>query len=380
MKIIDYECGDYDPKGWEFDPVRFGEINLLVGDSGMGKTRLLNTIFNIGTSVARKNFSTEGEWKMTFSIDEIEYQWEVKAGREFSKEVEVEYEKLEIITEGRQEVILVRDKDKFTYKDKQLPKLQRDTSSIKLLSEEDDINPIYNGFSKILRRRFFESDISQRCVPSSLPSDLLRKMNEIKDVEELYPMFQNDLSLNAGMYLLKQYFNELYVKITNYFQATFQFVDVMNVLELQQVDPIPIDTRSNVPLFCIKEKGYDDWIPLHELSSGMQKTLLVLVDFFTLPNGSIYLIDEYENSLGINAINFFPELLGEEDFNIQFFITSHHPYIINKIPAKDWYILHRMGRKVRILHGDAVIERFGLSKQQSYIKLLNDPFFKEGKI
>ncbi|NQT26088.1 ATP-binding protein [candidate division KSB1 bacterium] len=118
---------------------------------------------------------------------------------------------------------------------------------------------------------------------------------------------------------------------------------------------------------------------LNNLSSGMQKTLLILTDVHTLPPGSIYLIDEYENSLGVNSVNFFPNLLLEEDFKIQFLITSHHPYIINKIPIKNWYVFHRKGTEVKIIYGEKLITRYGKSKQQTYIKLLNDPFFLEGK-
>ena len=40
--------------------------------------------------------------------------------------------------------------------------------------------------------------------------------------------------------------------------------------------------------------------------------------------GCVYLIDEYENSLGVNAINFFPSVLFEAASKSQFIITSHH--------------------------------------------------------
>ncbi len=36
----------------------------------------------------------------------------------------------------------------------------------------------------------------------------------------------------------------------------------------------------------------------------MQKVLLILTDVFILPEGGVYIIDEYENSLGLNAIDF----------------------------------------------------------------------------
>jgi hypothetical protein len=51
MKILEYHCQDLDGQGWDFDRVKFGNINLLVGDTATGKTCLLNTIFNLGRFV-----------------------------------------------------------------------------------------------------------------------------------------------------------------------------------------------------------------------------------------------------------------------------------------------------------------------------------------
>jgi predicted ATPase len=130
-----------------------------------------------------------------------------------------------------------------------------------------------------------------------------------------------------------------------------------------------------VPVLVIREQESQQWVPVNELSSGMQKVLLILTDLFILPNHSIYIIDEYENSLGINAINFFPDFLLEFDKSIQFLITSHHPYIINQIPVKNWHVLHRDGTKVTIQQGDNVVARYGQSRQQAFIQLLNDPFY-----
>ena len=135
---------------------------------------------------------------------------------------------------------------------------------------------------------------------------------------------------------------------------------------------------GNVPIFCIKEKNVDDWIRLDELSSGMQKVLLILTDFFSLPKGSIYMIDEYENSLGVGAIDFFPQVLEFEDYDAQIIITSHHPYLIKRIPIDNWFIVHRKGSNLQFSFGEELNQKFGLSTQDKYIQLINDPFYSEG--
>ena len=48
MKINSYQFTDVRLTGWRFSRVEFGNVSLLVGDSGAGKTRLLNTLFNLG--------------------------------------------------------------------------------------------------------------------------------------------------------------------------------------------------------------------------------------------------------------------------------------------------------------------------------------------
>ena len=107
----------------------------------------------------------------------------------------------------------------------------------------------------------------------------------------------------------------------------------------------------------------------------MQKVLLLLTDITTLIDNSIYMIDEYENSLGVNAIDFLPDFLAEYSGSNQFLITTHHPYLINNMPINNWRIFHQTGSDVIIKDGAEIAERYGKSKQQAFIQLLNDPYY-----
>jgi predicted ATPase len=95
-----------------------------------------------------------------------------------------------------------------------------------------------------------------------------------------------------------------------------------------------------------------------------------------MPGDCFYIIDEYENSLGINAIDFLPNFIIEYGANNQFFIATHHPYLINNMPVRNWLVFNRTGSDVFITRGSE--ERYGKSKQQSFIKLINDPLYLEG--
>ena len=185
------------------------------------------------------------------------------------------------------------------------------------------------------------------------------------------------MNLNCRLYVLSLHFKHVYEQICSEFKAVFPFVSQVKLLDVEDFG-IHVPVPGIVPVFALKEKTIDKWVPLREFSSGMQKVLLMLTDLFLLPGeGGVYLIDEYENSLGINAINFFPSILLEADNPSQFIITSHHPYIINKVPVKSWFVLHRTGPNVTIKYGDELEERFGKSRQQAFIQLINDPFYVE---
>ncbi|NVN97675.1 ATP-binding protein, partial [Candidatus Nomurabacteria bacterium] len=181
---------------------------------------------------------------------------------------------------------------------------------------------------------------------------------------------------NCKLYVLNKYFKKTYDTICREFINIFPFV---NNLELKNAEDFGFNHPGIVPVLAMKEKKINKWIPLNNFSSGMKKVLLIITDIFTMPkDGAIYLIDEYENSLGKNAINFFPDILLEANPNNQFIITSHHPYIIGNVKVTDWIIMHRTGNSIKVKQGQELEEKYGKSKQQAFIQLINDPFFTEG--
>jgi len=376
MKIIKYKYSGIDEPGWSFDEVCFGDVNLLVGLSASGKTRLLNTIFNLGAFTVRQNFFKNGHWNLEFEQEGKKYNWEIitkrisSAASLIAKETLYENSKL----------IIKRDEDKFIFKDKEIPKLPLQLTSIFLLKEMECIMPIYDGFSSIMRREFFGNTLKEQAENILITQEVSEEFKVTAAQGKEYflsKLYKSDLPVSARLYFLEKHFKEEYKIITDYLKSIFPFIEDVLFLDITEFRPnFPI--KGKMPIFCIKEKHVKKQIPYEELSSGMQKVILFLTDIKTFPKGSIYLIDEYENSLGINAINIFPSFLSEVEQDIQFFITSHHPYLINNIGVKNWYILHRKGSNVKFLYGEKNIERFGKSKQKAFVQLLNDSFYREG--
>jgi hypothetical protein len=372
MKILTYECHSFDPDRWHFSKVEFGRINLLVGDTATGKTRFLNTIFNLGSFAASNAFKF-GMWEITFEHNRKTYKWVLGTEKKGGEQIIIK-DNLSEIMQGNEEPITERNDTSFRFLNKEMPKLSQKETSVYLLKEEEVIKPIYEGFSNILRRDFSQEALIKASQYQSIPLGLIEKINKKRDLRTL---FQSDLSLSASLFLLSEYFEDLFNKICTIYKRVFPFIVETKILDLSELNK-DVSVLGKMPIFCAKEKRIDKWLGMEQLSSGMQKVLLLLADIFIMPDEGIYIIDEYENSLGINAIDFFPTFLLESEKNIQFFITSHHPYIINKIPVNDWYIFHRRGSEVSIKHGDELVERFGKSKQQAFVKLINDPFYTEG--
>ena len=257
---------------------------------------------------------------------------------------------------------------------KQMPKLSPRETSISLLQEEEAIRPLYQAFSRIRRRLFSQDALSSVSGFQVIPPQIIAQMRKKRDLERL---FRAEMNLSASLFVLSQYFKKIYQGIVDSYLQVFPFIQEARIAELSELQP-NIAVPGRCPVFTIRERGSNTWIPINEFSSGMQKVLLILTDVFILPEGGVYIIDEYENSLGLNAIDFFPQFVLDLEKDIQFFITSHHPYIINAIPPNNWFIFHRRGMQVSIRYGEELADRFGKSKQKAFVQLINDPFFSQG--
>lgn len=373
MRIVEYKYSDGPAGGWDYSKIKLGKINLFVGESGSGKTKLLNTIFNISQLASPNNKTNyRGAWEIVFKVGATQYSWlyENSTGEGIDKEIITRSEG------GNTQTLVSRKKGEFLFNDKALPKLSSQISAISLLAEEADIQPIFESINKVIRRNFFGDALERTTTLGNIPAGLLSELGKSKDMRKV----KDDLPLSVRLYLLSKVFPEKYNQICDNFKTVFSSVESCDLPDATTVYPeMNLAISGKIPVFAVREKGVEGYIGINELSSGMQKVLLLLTDIISLAGDHIYLLDEYENSLGVNAINFFPDFLSQFGGNNQFIITTHHPYLINNMPIKDWYVFHRSGSDVTIKHGEELEEKFGKSKQKAFVQLMNDPFFTEGK-
>jgi predicted ATPase len=373
MKIISYKVESSNDDQICFPELSFKKLNLIVGNSGTGKTRLLNTIFNIANMAVNKNKFYLGSWSIVFEHESIKYTWVIETEKDTDENRWIKKEEITShINHLESKTIISRDTKKFIYNDKDMPKLSKTESSISLLREEDLIEPIFEAFSSVMRRNFSGPDLESETGYQNISDSFESKLKKSQDLKDL---FTSGFNLNCKLYFLNKFFKNIYEDICNQFIETFPFV---KKCKMMNADSFGIHYVGKIPVFVLKEHEIDNWVPLPKFSSGMKKVLLMLTDIKILPStGCVYLIDEYENSLGINAINFFPTMLIEADSQSQFIITSHHPYIIGNVPVKNWIVFNRKGNTIAVKQGDELEDRYSKSKQQAFIQLINDPFFVE---
>jgi len=366
--------------GLDFDQFKLQEVNLFVGISGSGKSKLLDSIFD----AARFAIGSEGKtlpflpllgsWIIEVEIVSKHYKWECE--RDINEEGRniIKKERIEVTDENTNKIVLVdRTNDVFNFHSKILPKLDVSRSCIELLQDEAEINPIFLGFTNVLRRNFSRDEISKASAYVGVDKsydDLFTKKTTLP--KAMYSLF--NLPLSIRLYYISQHLKKEFKAIVDSFKQLFPTIEDCAIVDANK-EKLTVTPGLHTPAFMVTEKGISKKIELKNLSSGMVKVLLILTDILTMPDGFIYELDEYENSLGINVINFLPSLLLEHQKSKQFLISTHHPYLINKMPVSHWYVLSRDGYKVKIKYGDELVKKYGKSSQESFIKLINDPFY-----
>jgi len=108
------------------------------------------------------------------------------------------------------------------------------------------------------------------------------------------------------------------------------------------------------------------------------RAVIQLVDVYTMPENSIYLIDEIENSMGIRSLPVMIDILFKFSGKIQFIFTTHHAYIFNNVDVKYWKILTRDGSHIKVTDWTVLKEKYSKSHQDAYIQLLNSEMIEDG--
>lgn len=355
--------------GWDFDEIKFSSnLTLFVGVSGAGKTQILRAIIDL-RRIANGQAINGLEWKIIFStVNGTEFIWEgsfdtVETDELSFDDTEKENQKPLLIYEkliSKNKTLIERSKEEIKFNSNQMPKLPSHQSMIYILREESIIKEALDALNKIEYRDHTRNPGLRLRIHEKPLYSLKGKYKTLESI------VNSDEDIRTKLYLT--YENQLDI----FDQIRERFIDVFPQIEDIKVEPLKTDDflktiSKEVLVIFIKEKSVSKWIREDRMSSGMLRTIIHIGEIFLSNEGSVILIDEFENSLGINCIDTLTDDLIHENKTLQFIATSHHPYIINNIPYEYWKIVTRQGGHISICNASDY--HLGKSKQDAFIQL-----------
>lgn len=353
--------------GWNVKDVKFGSLTLLVGASGVGKTQILKSVSTLA-GIANGLSYNGVEWAVEFEENESAYQWSgcfetISDDQHNSIIDDSEYSiERECLSYKNGDVIFSRNGNELIYNGMPTVKLDPSKSAVALLKEEGEVSPVKQAFSKIA---WLTTDVGSniRIRPGLFSNiDTPLTLNEIKGMR-----IRNNID---KLFLIQKNALNVFEQIKDSFKEIFPLIEDID-FEVEQLFKNDI-----YPVLKIKEQNVDAWIRVPDISAGMCRTLSQIVALALADKGDVILIDEFENGLGINCIDQLAEMAIDSD--VQIIMTSHHPYIINTIPYKDWRIVSRKGSDVSVnTASELKIGEF--SKHDAFMQLIQTQAYKTGQ-
>lgn len=363
--------------GWVLNEARFESLTLMVGVSGVGKTKVLDAIVTLRDMVCGKSYNGI-KWRAVFldaNQSEIVWEGETEETKDFFdlrqapfcslfEEEEPEFTFLRETVHINNEEIFRRSDSGAFYKGTPIVKLQKTKSLLHLLQEEDVIG-LREKISRIYKKEHRIGPVNK---------NVISKYSKLKTVESI--IGEDSLSLSMKLFLISEEQPSLFEKIKADFLEIFPFVEDIkfstpDFLCCASYNPVP-----EMQVLQLKEKKSDLWVCIWDFSSGMHKTIGLLSAIYLTLKGSIFLVDEFENTFGVNCIDAIASKILSSSPENQFILTSHHPYIINKIPVESWRIVTRRGNTVDV--GEAIDAHSSCSRHDAFIQLINCDQYSEG--
>lgn len=348
------------------------DVTLLVGLSGVGKTQILNAVeYSLNLAVDKDEPLRPYKVGIGVLVDDEEYEWFYEINKANENELiinednkyEFVYEKLvknnEIVFERKNLEVEVVGYDK-------VPQPKKSESLILQYSDDKNFEKLISGIRKLYP---VEIELAVRGgIRSESFSRLKSKVIDTLNVSEEKVEFKvfSHLPVAVKLYIVKNYYPDIYVKIFDAVKELF--------MEIEDID---VEEDAVREMYLVSIQVYGKKLLQQDISNGMLKTIYYIVELFTMSEDSLVLIDEFENGLGVNCIDVLSELMLSERDDLQFIITSHHPKIINAIDKNKWKIIDREGSIVK--NSSSLSYGIGNSQHDAYFNLLNRWEFK-GKI
>ncbi len=379
--------------GWTLKEVSFSALNLLVGTSGVGKTRILRALQSVrGAGISDTRRANGCEWLLELESEGMKFLWTAETSLVVQNPLSLlhnldeddedqdaarpRFLRERIVRDG-ETVLVERSEEEFIFNGNRLPKLKNTESAITLLHDEESIAPI----NRALRRVIF-SDAAE-ATSAFVPYDVSYLSNIRQRYQDLDKLREaTDLPIVIKAYILQEDYPDEFRQIRGEYLEIFDTVNDVKVGKLSELNP---SAAHDVPPFAmdwlvigVQEDGVSGWVTNPRFSSGMARTLFHLIELTMAPPGTVIVVDEFENSLGVNCLPQLTNHILKRSRELQFILTSHHPYVIDNVPRSRWKIVTRHGSTVTVLDEESIPALKTASAHEKFILLMNLKEYEEG--
>ncbi len=256
MRLISLEFDD-PAAGWSLCKFEFfHDITLLVGLSGVGKTRILDTLERLKAiaqgKTSQKLFGVQ--WSLVFEHDKSIYEWKGKMSEDplgdersihlpFLGDDDEENNRPEFLAESliRNDFPIVdRDHEAIILNGNKTPKLSRRESVISLFKNEDLLKPAYSGMQMILSVDHSEDSHARNFFSFRNMEPLRKKLVTMEAIRA------TDLPAHVKLALAFENCPAVFNDIVRQFQDAFPAVDRV---EFKNVDAPHFGTIPRLFLF-----------------------------------------------------------------------------------------------------------------------------------
>ncbi|MGQ5176188.1 hypothetical protein ACSQ7W_07500 [Bacillus halotolerans] len=189
MKILSISFFDLKTQ-WHYQDITFDQLTLLVGVSGVGKTKIIKSIKTLREIALGKKVSSPIKWEMNFKIGDTEYSWSGLSRHNNAKTFNIrnqyflEHEQLVYMSEDNEVVeVLSRHESEIKFMGNTLPKTNSDVSLLNIFSEEEKIFDIISAFRNIHMFNFDHEKVKVITPEDHLKSELHEKFLRLKEEE-----------------------------------------------------------------------------------------------------------------------------------------------------------------------------------------------------
>ena len=325
--------------GISIDRTYFDKINLLVGVSGAGKTIILRVLSSY-IDLIRKGSSVKNEcnFKMNFTVDTVSsvdtYEWSISttqsslvdkvtgntAGYIVTKE--------ELLRNGK--MLFARDNNKLEISGyNSLPKIPLDKSTIAVFKDDNLFKDINKAFVSVIG--LDEQKNAYIEVPKEFYDEAFIVAKENMMSYEHMALYMSLLPLVVRLGIARSVYAEKFNMYMDKLKEIFPYISDVKIR-------LSKSTQKYVIVLCLQD---DVEVEQDRISSGIIKTMNVLAYLYFIAQNALIIVDEVENSLGINCLDDVIESIDCSVYeqNNQAILSSHHPYIINAVDSSKWRIV-----------------------------------------